>query len=298
MGSETPIRPFVKWAGGKRRHADQIVDVISKEGFKHYFEPFLGGGAVFLSLQPPKAYLSDYNPELINAYNVIKSDRYKDLIDIIENDFKPQHSEGFYYELRSWDRSDKIKEEDDVRRAARFIYLNKTCYNGIYRVNSKQEFNVPYGKKKVVPRIIDSSNIERMHKYFKDADATFKAQDYKEIKSHVRKGDLVYFDPPYDVEKDANGFTSYTNNGFSRENQKELKELADALIERGATVVISNSHTTLIDNLYNLKPDSRRNPYRIVETFNTKRTIGSTLASRREFEEILIVGKKGGSGSR
>lgn len=282
------ISPFLKWIGGKKKSLNIIHDKLSKEHFNSYFEPFVGGGAVFINLAPKNAVISDNNSELINAYKVVKN-KHEELISLLDSYFISSHSEAFYYSVRSWDREENYtKKYTEVQRAARFVYLNKTCFNGIYRVNRNNQFNVPFGKYDSAKHIYNKTNIIKLNKLFNDNDVSFKHRDYLKIISEVKKGDLVYLDPPYDVELNSNGFTAYTNNGFNRDNQKELKSLCDTLIKRGAKVYISNSNTAFIRNLY--LSDSNYTEEAVIQIH---RTVGGAQKARRVFEEILISGRKG-----
>ena len=288
--SDIDLKLFLKWAGGKKRSAHRIVEKMQTEEFHRYFEPFIGGGSIFLSLKPDKAIISDYNSELVNTYKVIQEIPEK-LIEYIEKKMKPNHSEDYYYKVREWDRKESFCNLSKVKKAARFIYLNKTCFNGIYRVNRKNQFNVPFGKYVNAPRIIDSKNIRKINEYMNKPEIIIKQQDYKSIENEVDKGDLVYLDPPYDVDKNFSEFTGYTQNGFDREEHKKMKRLCDKLIQKGAIVYISNSNTEFINELYSLNGNSEW--YKKVDTISINRTIGSTRKSRRKFEEVLIRGKRG-----
>ena len=244
------IQPFVKWVGGKRGLLSQILPLLPKE-FNNYFEPFVGGGALFFELQKQgrlngkKVYLFDINSELINTYQVIKSSPDT----LIENlaKFKEQHSKEFYYEVRAWDREDNFLELDSVIRATRFIYLNKTCFNGLYRVNKKNQNNVPMGSYKN-PKICDSDIIYSASYALQNA--TILNTSYKDVLKYATKGDLVYFDPPYYPLTPTSSFTSYSEFEFLDREQKELFEIFCKLDKKGALVVHSNSDTEFVNELY------------------------------------------------
>lgn len=288
------IYPIIKWAGGKRRLASKIADYFKdakliKKGHT-YFEPFLGGGALLFYLQPDKAIGIDQNPELINFYQVVKN-KPQQLFDYLQNEFRPNHSERFYYEVRDWDRSLDFDKRNDVERAARFVYLNKTCFNGIWRVNSKGQNNVPWNHQSKAP-LPDLDKIMTAHNYLKDH-LDFYLDDYKKVSTLATKGDFVYFDPPYDVETKQSSFTAYTKNGFGRDKQKELKELCDKLLDKGVSVAVSNSNTEFIRKLYNPEGETSKYTYTILndDTLRLSRNIAGKISCRRQVNEALIIGK-------
>lgn len=281
--------PFIKWAGGKRRFANDIVSILgTPQGT--YYEPFIGGGAVLLHLMPPKAKCSDINPELINVYKVVKKSS-EELIETLRDQFVPFHNIKFYYKIRSLDRDkEQFESMSDVYRAARFLYLNKTCYNGLWRVNQNGENNVPFGKYKK-PSILQESAIIEASNYFNQNNVQFVCKNYIDSVKLAKKGDVVYFDPPYDVEQGHSGFVAYTKSGFNRDEQLKLKELCDKLIKKGVKVAISNSDTDFIRQLYSSGPYYF---YRFCYEFSINRTIGSTKDSRRKYTEVLIIGEENG----
>jgi len=242
--------PFVKWAGGKTQLLSEIDKTIPSE-FNQYFEPFLGGGAMFFHIISNKdiqftAYLSDVNEELINAFNVIKNDVEK-LIEVLKNhevEYKKNPLE-YYYELRS-----NIKSTNNIQRAARFITLNKTCYNGLYRVNKKGIFNVPIGRYKN-PVICDSDNLKKVSVALRYSKAQIQVSDYKVILlQKAEEDDFIYLDPPYNPTSSTASFTDYTNTGFNDNDQKELADVFKKLDNRKCKVLLSNSDTPLIRKLY------------------------------------------------
>jgi DNA adenine methylase len=240
--------PFLKWAGGKTQILFELEKFVPSE-FNRYFEPFLGGGAVFFHLTSKNfhftAYLSDTNEELITVYRVVKGDVEK-LIDILKKHQK-DYDKGpteFYYELR------KFVPPTDVERAARFSSLNKTCYNGLYRVNKGGIFNVPIGRYKN-PLICDSNNLRNASLSLRDSKVIIELSDYKQIVlENAREGDFVYLDPPYNPASSTASFTSYTNSGFTNTDQKELRDVFTELIDRKCKVLLSNSDTKFIRELY------------------------------------------------
>jgi DNA adenine methylase len=239
--------PFLKWAGGK----GQLLKRLGKyfpDSFSTYYEPFLGGGAVFFHLvqMRPKftAVLSDVNEELITTYRVIK-DNVEGLIEELEKhkiQYK-QEPEKYYYQVR------REEPADDVRKAARLIFLNKTCYNGLYRVNKKGKFNVPFGRYKN-PKICDKENLRRVNQVLNWVNATILTADYREATADAKKGDFIYFDPPYQPISATANFTSYTHSGFSFEDQKALGQLFLKLNKRGCKILLSNSDTEKVWEIY------------------------------------------------
>lgn len=281
------MNPIIKWAGGKRRFAEQIVSILGRE-CNHYYEPFVGGAAILLYLEAPNATCSDINPELINLYNIVKG-QPEALIEELSKKYVPSHSRDFYYSIRSLDRNPSVYElMSPVQRAARFMYLNKTCYNGLWRVNRKGENNVPFGRY-AHPAILSESAIMDASRYFNMSNVSFEVTDYREIAERAQKGDIVYFDPPYDIEVGQNGFVEYTEAGFNRNNQRELKEICDKLVSRGVKVGISNSNTTFIRSLYTGGPYDF---YELHDEITVNRTIGSTPGSRKIMSELFIMGKQ------
>ena len=273
------IQPFIKWVGGKRGLLPQILPLLPKE-FNNYYEPFVGGGALFFELQKQgrlngkKVYLFDINSELINAYQVIKSSPEL----LIENltKFKEQHSKEFYYEVRAWDREENFLELDSVIRATRFIYLNKTCFNGLYRVNKKNQNNVPMGSYKN-PNICDIDIIYSASYALQNA--TILNVSYKDVLKYASKDDLVYFDPPYYPLTPTSSFTSYSEFEFLDREQEELFEVFCELDKKGALVVHSNSDTEFINELYK--------EYNI-EKIQANRFINSRSSGRGKISEVLV----------
>ena len=270
-------KPFVKWAGGKR----QIIDKLKKyapEDFNTYFEPFVGGGALLFELSPKKAVINDYNKELINVYECIKdADKFEKMCREL-NHHEVEHSEEYYYEIRNIDRDkNKFNKLSDYKRAARTIYLNKACFNGLYRVNSKNEFNVPFGKKNKV-NTYEGQNLGIISGYLNYNDITIMSVDFEESVKSAKKGDFVYFDPPYD--SDTSTFNSYTEDGFGKEEQKRLARVFKELSDRGCYVMLSNHNTKLINELYK---DFN------IHVIEAKRNINSNGKKRGKVEEVIIT---------
>jgi len=275
------VRPFLKWAGGKRQLLPEIVKYVPKRISKHtYYEPFIGGGALLFQLQPPKAVINDRNKELINCYKVIK-DSLDELMEELSKD-KYSNSETSYYEMRDLDRSTKkYASLSEVEKAARIIYLNKTCYNGLFRVNSQGQFNVPFGRYKN-PNFLDDAVLIAVNKYLNSNDITLLNQDFAEAVKDANTGDFVYLDPPYDPVSQTASFTGYDVNGFNREEQERLKEEFDALHKKGCKVMLSNSCTDFIMDLYKDYQDT------IIKVRAT-RSINSNALKRGRVDEVLVL---------
>jgi DNA adenine methylase len=275
------VRPFLKWAGGKRQLLPEIVKYVPKLTSKHtYYEPFIGGGALLFELQRPKAVINDSNKELINCYKVIK-DSLDELMEELSKD-KYSNSETSYYEMRDLDRSTKkYASLSEVEKAARIIYLNKTCYNGLFRVNSQGQFNVPFGRYKN-PNFLDDAVLRAVNKYLNSNDITLLNQDFAEAVKDAKRGDFVYFDPPYDPVSETASFTGYDVNGFNRDEQERLKEEFDALHKKGCKVMLSNSCTDFIMDLYKDYQDT------IIKVRAT-RSINSNALKRGRVDEVLVL---------
>jgi DNA adenine methylase len=275
------VRPFLKWAGGKRQLLPEIVKYVPKRISKHtYYEPFIGGGALLFQLQPPKAVINDSNKELINCYKVIK-DSLDELMEELSKD-KYSNSETSYYEMRDLDRSTKkYASLSEVEKAARIIYLNKTCYNGLFRVNSQGQFNVPFGRYKN-PNFLDDAVLRAVNKYLNSNDITLLNQDFAEAVKDANRGDFVYLDPPYDPVSETASFTGYDVNGFNRDEQKRLKKVFDDLNKRGCKVMLSNSCTDFILDLYKDYQDT------IIKVMAT-RSINSNALKRGRVDEVLVL---------
>lgn len=275
MTNDNLISPILKWVGGKRQLLSDIMPLINKN-CSTYVEPFVGGGAVFFELQPKKAIINDYNAELINVYEVVR-DFPEELIALLEVHNR-ENSQAYFYQLRALDRSAEYSEMSAVQKAARVLYLNKTCYNGLYRVNSAGQFNSPYGKYKN-PKIVNAATIRAMSKYLKNPKITIKQGDYKDVLKKVRKGAFVYLDPPYMPISSSSSFTGYTENGFSFEQQAALKKECDKLKEKGISFLLSNSDCAEIRELYKEYD---------IKTVQAKRSINSVAKKRGEINEVLI----------
>lgn len=273
----TKPRPFVKWAGGKRQLLKQFksLDLYPPSGFdpsvNTYYEPFVGGGAVFFDLLPKKAVLSDLNNELVITYNVIR-DNVDELIRSLK---KHIYDKDYYLGVRS--RS--IQKLSAVEIASRFIYLNRTGFNGLYRVNKSGQFNVPFGRYSN-PIICDEENLMRVSQALQDT--TITHGDYKHILKRVKRDDFVYLDPPYYPLTKTASFTSYTTEGFLEDEQIELRDTFIELHKRGCYVMLSNSDTSFIRKLYSGLSDTT------ITRIKATRTINSKGNSRGKITELVI----------
>ena len=277
-------KPFVKWAGGKRSIIDKLIN-LSPDDFNTYYEPFVGGGALLFELSPKKAVINDYNTELMNVYNCIKDEKKFTSMCNELNKHEMNHSEEYYYQIRNLDRDKKkFNKLVDYKRAARTIYLNKACFNGLYRVNSKNEFNVPFGKKTKV-NTYDGINLGIIYAYLNFNDIKIQSIDFEESVKDAKKGDFIYFDPPYD--SDTTTFNSYTENGFDKKEQIRLSEVFKGLDKRGCYVMISNYNTSLIRELYK---DYNFNH------IEAQRNIGAKAKDRGIVEEVIITNYKNKEG--
>jgi len=275
------MQPFLKWAGGKR----QLLPFLRRytpQSYRSYYEPFIGAGAMLLDLAPSKAIVNDANSELINCYQVIKEQPVR----LLEELAKHENTKEHFYSVREWDRQSNYGRLGAVKKAARIIYLNKTCYNGLFRVNQKGHFNVPFGKYKN-PRMADAESIKALSAYFNDNDVTFINGDFEAAAKTAGKGDFVYFDPPYDPLNETSSFTSYHQNHFGKDAQKRLFKLYDKLAKKGCHVMLSNSSTDFIKDLYK--------DYHIL-TIPATRSINSVASKRGKVNEFLILNYAPGEG--
>ena len=268
------VAPVVKWVGGKRQLLDEITPLLPKR-INAYCEPFLGGGAVLFSIQPSKAVVNDLNADLITVYEVIRDDAE----DLIESLKKHKNTSEYFYEMRDVDR-DKASYQalSKVEKASRLIYLNKTCFNGLFRVNSSGEFNSPFGHYKN-PNIVNEPVLRAVSKYLNANNITFYSEDFAQTLSRIGKDVFVYLDPPYDPVSDTASFTGYSKGGFDRNEQLRLKNCCDSLTQRGIKFLLSKSATEFIKNLYH--------EYDIT-IVKAKRVINSDASKRGAIEEVLI----------
>jgi DNA adenine methylase len=270
------VQPFLKWVGGKRQLLPEIRKYIPPS-FNSYYEPFVGGGAVLFGLQPARARINDTNAELINLYDIIR--RAPD--ELMEALRQHRHSEDYYYELRALDREADYHARPAIERAARILFLNKTCYNGLFRVNAQGHFNVPFGDY-ANPGIIDPAVLQAVSNYLNTAEVTMTSLDFEQALACAVEGDFAYLDPPYDPVSDTSSFTGYNVGNFGREDQRRLKKACDGLAERGCSFLLSNSATDFIRELYA--------GYEIIEVA-AARNINAVAAGRGKVSELLIRNK-------
>ena len=269
------VAPFLKWVGGKRQLMPSIVDHLP-ENIKDYkyIEPFIGGGAVFFNLQPKNAVINDYNEELINVYQVIK-----DNLDELIIDLKKHKNEAeYFYSIRSLDRNGEFKKLSADKRASRLIFLNKTCFNGLYRVNNAGEFNSPFGRYKN-PNIVNEPTLKAVNKFLNNNNVEINSGDYSEILKQTDKKCFVYLDPPYHPISESSNFTGYVQGGWNMYDQIDLKTACDELHKKGVKFLLSNSSADFIKDLYK--------DYKIT-IVKANRAINSNGADRGEVDEVLI----------
>jgi DNA adenine methylase len=273
--SNKNIAPFVKWAGGKRQLLERIVEGMPQR-YVNYFEPFIGGGAVLFGLQPENALINDINESLINTYKVIANSPKQFIECVKEIDSKiGEDGKTYYYSLREHYNDKLMKDEFDIELAALFVFINKHCFNGLYRVNGKGLFNVPYNNSK--RESIDEESIVAVSDYLKDV--TIMSGDFEVACQSAGNGDFVFLDSPY-APLNPTSFESYTKEGFDIESHKRLARVFDELTERGCYCMLTNHNTDFINSLYGNKG------YKI-DVVSVKRMINSD-ASKRTGEEVII----------
>lgn len=273
MAKNKLVAPFLKWVGGKRQIMPAIEQHLPK-GIKSYIEPFIGGGAVFFHLQPKNAIINDFNAELINVYHVIKNDIENLILDLAKHKNEPQ----YFYRIRALDRTKEFANLSSVERASRIIYLNKTCYNGLYRVNNSGEFNSPFGKYKN-PNIVNEPTLRAVNLYLNSNNVRIENTDYETILKKADKNSFVYLDPPYHPVSESSNFTGYIQGGWDESDQIRLKEACDLLNQKKIKFLQSNSCTDFIKELYA--------DYHI-HIIKANRAINSDGEKRGEVEELLI----------
>jgi DNA adenine methylase len=275
MAKNKLIAPFVKWVGGKRQIMPSILEFMPKNIKKYiYVEPFVGGGAVLFNIQPKNAIINDYNSELINVYEVIQNN-----LDELIIDLKKHNNESeYFYNIRKLDRASDFDKLGKVQRASRLIYLNKTCFNGLYRVNNSGEFNSPFGRYKN-PNIVNEPVLKAVSNYLKSNNIKLLNSDYEEILKNLDNNSFVYLDPPYHPVSESSNFTGYIQGGWNISDQVRLREVCDDLTKRGIKFLLSNSASDFIKDQYNT--------YKII-TVKATRTINSDADKRGEIDEVLI----------
>ena len=274
MKNNKSLAPVLKWAGGKRQLLDSLIPLLPRR-ITTYCEPFVGGGALLFDLRPNTAYINDINEELINVYNVIKSDA-EALIAALRT-FRNEAE--YFYAVRDWDRNRlEYGARPDVQKAARILYLNKTCYNGLFRVNNAGEFNSPFGRYHN-PNIVNAPALRAVGSYLNTAAVHLSSLDYAEVLKTLPKDAFVYLDPPYDPVSGTSGFTGYSRGGFARGDQIRLRECCDGLAARGLKFMLSNSATDFIKRQYAA--------YHIT-VVQAKRAVNSDSSKRGEVDELVV----------
>jgi len=267
------VAPFLKWVGGKRQLMPAITEMMPKK-FTNYYEPFVGGGAVLFHTQPKRAVINDLNEDLINVYKTIK-DNPEDLI----ADLKTHKNEAeYFYNIRILDRTNDFESLSNIKKASRVIFLNKTCYNGLYRVNNSGKFNSPFGRYKN-PNIVNEVTVRAVSKYLNNNQIQIFNTDYEKVLENIEKGSFVYFDPPYHPISNSSNFTGYIQGGFDMYDQIRLKELCDELDKKGIKFLLSNSSALLIQDIYREYD---------INYVKANRSINSNGKKRGEVDELII----------
>ena len=271
------IKPFLKWAGGKRQLLPAIKKCLPAHIHNYtYYEPFIGAGAIFFALQPKKAVINDFNTPLIMTYMVIK-EHVEALITLL-SDYQHKNTSDYFYQTRNLDRDpQKFERLSDIEKAARLIFLNKTCFNGLYRVNSQGLFNVPYGSYKN-PAICEVNVLRQVSNYLNTNDISIINDDFEPAVADVDKHSFIYFDPPYH-SPDKTNFTNYHAAGFGETEQERLRNVFVRITKQGVKCLLSNSDTDFIRNLYK--------GYEILPV-QAKRAINSNARARGFVNEVLI----------
>lgn len=269
------IKPFLKWAGGKRQLIPEIIKYVPAE-YDTYFEPFIGAGALFFSLKPKKAHINDSNGQLINTYISVR-DNIDVLIPLLK-EHKQANCEEYFYKIRALDREpDTFARLTGAEKAARLIYLNKTCFNGLYRVNSQGHFNAPYGRYSN-PTICDEAVLKAVSEYLRGNDITITSGDFSEALDKAGKKSFVYIDSPYHSQK-YTGFTDYQVGGFNEQEQVRLRQTFSELTGRGVKCLLSNSATPFILDLYKGFD---------IHILKAGRAINSNVSGRGKVNEVLV----------
>lgn len=265
-------KPFLKWVGGKRKLLPELEKRIFND-YLTYYELFMGGAALFWHLKPQKAVLTDINSELVNTYRCIQRDVENLIVDLQ----KHYYDREYYYQIRNCDRTSKYATWTDIQRASRFIFLNKTCFNGLYRVNSKGQYNVPFGKYKN-PKIVDADNLRACSQALQNTEII--CGSFLDLESRITPQDFVYLDPPYIPLNATSNFTNYSSQGFDTKMQIELRNFCNRLDRQGVRFMLSNSSAPLIFDLYS---DFK------IELVDMARSINSKGDKRGKIEEVLVT---------
>jgi DNA adenine methylase len=271
-------KPFVKWAGGKR----QLIPILNEnlpKTFGTYFEPFLGGGALLFHMlkerNRQKCSISDLNSDLVLSYTTIR-DRVNDLISSLKNHERnyQKDSKSYYYSIRD------NNPRSQIEKTSRLLFLNRTCFNGLYRVNRKGKFNVPLGKY-TNPNIVNEENLHSVSNLLQSSKVLIKCRDFEAVLRDAKKGDLVYFDPPYQPVSNTANFTSYTNKNFTHDDLSRLANLCMKLDEKGCNVLLSNSNSKEVSDMFSKKPWK-------INKIHANRSINSNSKKRTGHFELLI----------
>lgn len=273
------VKPIMKWVGGKRELLPDLRKNIPSSFDKEtntYYEPFIGGGALLFDILPHHGVINDSNEELINLYTVVKND----VDSLVREVSSYPYDKDFYYSIRELDRREGFPDFlSDIKRAARTLYLNKTCFNGLYRVNKKGQFNTPFGKYSN-PTICKEDDLKDVSSYFNDNDISIMSGDFAQCIKDAQEGDFVYLDPPYVPLSKTSSFTSYTKEGFEDCDQKRIKSIIDDLSNNGVYVLMSNSSSSDVFDLYSSDYN--------VETVKVARKVNSKAHKRSKIDEFLI----------
>lgn len=269
------VAPFLKWVGGKRQLMPSIVELLPKNIKElNYIEPFIGGGAVLFHLQPKNAIINDFNDELVNVYSVIKNNLNELIVDLK----KHENNADYFYQIRSLDRTEEFTSLTPIQRASRIIFLNKTCFNGLYRVNNSGEFNAPFGRYKN-PNIVNEPTLKAVNKYLNSNNIILNSGDYEDVLTEINENSFVYLDPPYHPISENSNFTGYVQGGWDIFDQTRLRDTCNELNKKGVKFLLSNSSSPIIKDLYE--------EYKIT-TVKANRSINSNGADRGEVDEFLI----------
>ena len=275
MAENKLVVPFLKWAGGKRQLMPEIREMLPDGVTTHpYYEPFIGGGALFFELLPKRAVINDYNEELINVYTVIR-DNPSELIEDLK---RHKNTAEYFYKIRAIDRQPLFSNLTRIERASRIIYLNKTCYNGLYRVNNAGEFNSPFGRYKN-PNIVNEPVIKAVSKYLNSSQIQISSCDYALILKDTPTDSFVYLDPPYHPISESSSFTGYVQGGWDEGDQLRLRDVCNRLRDNGIKFLLSNSASDFIREIYS--------DYNI-HIVQAKRSVNSNSSRRGQVDEFLI----------
>jgi DNA adenine methylase len=265
-------RPFLKWAGGKTQLLPELLKRVPKT-CDRYVEPFVGSAALFFALQPQKAVISDVNPDLVNVYTVIQSN-----VDSLIQDLKQhRYEKTYFYDLRNIDRTSAYQNWTPVRKASRLIYLNKTCFNGLYRVNSQGHFNTPFGSYKH-PTIVDEQNLRACSAALQHIE--IRLDSFESVLQNTAPNDFIYFDPPYAPLSDTANFTGYSRDGFGEDMQIRLRDVCVELHTKGIKFMASNSSAPFILDLYQAFN---------IHFVDAARAINSKGDRRGKIKEVIIT---------